>query len=275
MLDYYHIAKLIKEADALVITTGAGMGVDSGLPDFRGPEGFWREYPVVKKLGIRFEEMANPYWFREKPGLAWAFYGHRLHLYRDTEPHRGFYILKDLAKDKKHGYFAVTSNIDGHFQKAGYNEDRIYEVHGSIHHLQCTKPCSDDIWTAEDVNITINDNFEAVGELPKCPHCGSLARPNVLMFGDFSWVSKRTRNQSYNYSRWLDSVGNDKIVVIEIGAGTAVPTIRHISENLVSSANAKLIRINPRDYNVPQGQISVKSGGLEALEHIFEAYNSL
>jgi NAD-dependent SIR2 family protein deacetylase len=77
-------AETINAADALLVTAGAGMGVDSGLPDFRGTQGFWRAYPVIAKLGITFEEMANPTWFRENPQLAWAFYGHRLNLYRRT-----------------------------------------------------------------------------------------------------------------------------------------------------------------------------------------------
>jgi len=63
---------------------GAGMGVDSGLPDFRGDEGFWKAYPPMAKLGIRFSSMANPRWFESDPELAWGFYGHRLNLYRAT-----------------------------------------------------------------------------------------------------------------------------------------------------------------------------------------------
>ncbi len=93
--------QVIKEADAMLITAGAGMGVDSGLPDFRGKEGFWRAYPIAKKLGLRFEELANPRWFREDPELAWAFYGHRLKTYRETNPHEGFYIPKKLGELKK------------------------------------------------------------------------------------------------------------------------------------------------------------------------------
>jgi NAD-dependent SIR2 family protein deacetylase len=83
-------AKAIQEADALFITAGAGMGVDSGLPDFRGNSGFWKAYPPIAKLGLSFSEMANPKWFDQKPEMAWAFYGHRLNLYRATVPHRGF-----------------------------------------------------------------------------------------------------------------------------------------------------------------------------------------
>ena len=60
----------IRDADALLITAGAGMGVDSGLPDFRGTEGFWKAYPAIAKLGLRFAEIANPEWFEKTPELA-------------------------------------------------------------------------------------------------------------------------------------------------------------------------------------------------------------
>ncbi len=85
--------KIIKEAEVILITAGAGMGVDSGLPDFRGNEGFWKAYPIVAKLGYSFAQMANPAWFKTEPKLAWAFYGHRLNLYRETTPHNGFKML--------------------------------------------------------------------------------------------------------------------------------------------------------------------------------------
>lgn len=58
-----HAAQTLRAADALLVSAGAGMGVDSGLPDFRGTEGFWRSYPALAKLGLSFEEMANPVWF--------------------------------------------------------------------------------------------------------------------------------------------------------------------------------------------------------------------
>jgi NAD-dependent SIR2 family protein deacetylase len=75
-------AEAIRTADALLLCAGAGIGVDSGLPDFRGRQGFWRAYPTIAKLGLSFEEMAHPGWFAKEPSLAWAFYGHRLNLYR-------------------------------------------------------------------------------------------------------------------------------------------------------------------------------------------------
>ena len=146
--DIQKAKEILEICDAIFITAGAGMGVDSGLPDFRSADGFWNAYPKVKELGLRFEEMANPEWFESDPELAWAFYGHRLHLYRDTEPHEGFKKLLDLSRNKKYGAFIFTSNVDGQFQKAGFAEEQIMECHGSIHHLQCIDDCNAKLWSA-------------------------------------------------------------------------------------------------------------------------------
>src|SRR6478736_5353293 len=162
-------AEAIKVADALLIAAGAGMGVDSGLPDFRGTKGFWRAYPAIAKRGLSFEEMANPEWFRDDPHLAWAFYGHRLNLYRQTTPHQGFSQLLELGRTKAHGYFVFTSNVDGQFQRAGFAADRIVECHGSIHHFQCAASCADNIWDAERETVNVDaSSFRAVEPLPQC-----------------------------------------------------------------------------------------------------------
>jgi len=270
----FHIQRAveaIKKADAILITAGAGLGVDSGLPDFRGNQGFWKAYPPIAKLGIEFQEMANPDWFDTNPQLAWAFYGHRKNLYKKTEPHRGFQIMLNWAKQKENGYFIYTSNVDNHFQKAGFDENRVYEVHGSINHFQCVKPCSYHIWDAYDVDINIDMNeFKAQNPLPKCPKCGDIARPNVLMFGDWTWVSNRSDDQAVRYHNWLEELQEKqaRLVIIESGAGTAVPTVRMQSQRIFRELAADFIRINPRDYTVPEGGIPLPMGTLEALETI-------
>ncbi len=264
--------ELLQNADAVLITAGAGMGVDSGLPDFRGKEGFWRAYPIAKKLGLRFEEMANPEWFKRNPKLAWAFYGHRLNLYRNTQPHEGFKKLLELGKQKNNEFFVFTSNVDGQFQKAGFPEDKIVEIHGSIHYLQCTVPCSGDIWSAKDTYVEVDmEKFEAKEPLPKCKYCGEIARPNILMFGDWYWIENRTEEQERRLEKWLNHIkfGKLKLVIIEIGAGKMVPTVRLFSERVSFQLNAPLIRINPRDYEVPtKNDVSIPTGGLEGIMNI-------
>jgi len=139
--DYQRCAALIGQAGGLLVTAGAGMGVDSGLPDFRGPQGFWRAYPALGRQRVAFEQIANPAAFAANPQRAWGFYAHRLNLYRRTVPHEGFQILRRIGERLPQGAFVFTSNVDGQFQKAGFPEARIDECHGSIHHLQCMDGC--------------------------------------------------------------------------------------------------------------------------------------
>jgi len=262
-------ATAISKADGLLITAGAGMGVDSGLPDFRGDKGFWKAYPPFERLGVSFVDMANPNWFVRDPELAWGFYGHRLQLYRATEPHRGFSILQRWAQALEDGGFVFTSNVDGHFQQSGFKRDRVIECHGSIGHLQCTEPCSSEIWTTDSLEVEVDmDSFRAVSELPVCPNCSALARPNVLMFGDWHWIPGRTAAQEQQFSDWLGRAAGPKLVIVELGAGSAVPTVRMTSEQIAARSGATLIRINPREPQVRHGHIGLALNALEALQAI-------
>lgn len=263
--------EMILECDAVLITAGAGMGVDSGLPDFRGNEGFWQAYPVAKVRGLSFEAIANPEWFERDPSLAWAFYGHRLNLYRDTVPHEGFALLRELCRSKGDNYFILSSNVDGQFQKAGFDQDKICEIHGSIHHLQCTKDKDHGIWSAEDDNVTVDmETFQALAPLPVCPACGALARPNILMFGDWDWIGYRSDMQMKRFGRWKIDLMNEKkkVCVIEIGAGTAIASIRRMSEGTAKQFHTPLIRINPREAQGLIGTIKLPMGGLEGIRQI-------
>lgn len=260
-------AMAIQEGAGLVITSGAGMGVDSGLPDFRGDRGFWKAYPMYERLGINFVGAANPVHFKRDPEFGWGFYGHRTNLYRETVPHEGFGILLDWVKRFDLEPFVVTSNVDGQFQKAGFSDKRILEVHGSIHHLQCLIPCSKEIWKNDgDIQVDL-ERMRALSS-PVCKNCGGVARPNILMFGDFSWLGERTGEQQDRFQDFLNDHGGGALVVIELGAGTAIPTIRHLSEQLVARYNGRLIRINPREHQVPTDQFALGCNALEGLQEL-------
>ncbi|KAA9152425.1 NAD-dependent protein deacetylase [Amycolatopsis acidicola] len=238
------------------------MGVDSGLPDFRGGQGFWRAYPPYERLGLSFEELADPRHFAEDPELAWGFYGHRLQLYQETVPHQGFGLLLKWGAEKPGGTAVFTSNVDGQFQSAGY--ELVAEAHGSIRHLQCTVPCGADIWPATDLRLEVDeDTMRAAGPLPECRACGRLARPNILMFGDFDWISLRSDEQLRTLNDWRRRHRN--LVVVELGAGRAVPTVRRYAE-LASAATGALIRINPREPEIRHNRgVSLPYRALETL----------
>jgi NAD-dependent SIR2 family protein deacetylase len=250
------------------------MGVDSGLPDFRGPAGFWRAYPPYAELSLHFIDLADPRWFRDDPALAWGFYGHRLNLYRGASPHEGFCDLLAWSQRMRHGAFVFTSNVDGHFQRAGFPSERVLEVHGSIHFVQCTRSCTAGTVAADALQICVDKRTMRAREpLPACPGCGALARPNILMFNDWDWDRTRTTEQYGNLQAWLQQLEDARLTVIECGAGTAVPTVRLFCEELAKRHGASMIRINSRESSVPGGQIGVPLGAREALAGIAQRLN--
>jgi NAD-dependent SIR2 family protein deacetylase len=264
-------AAAIARADALLVSAGAGMGVDSGLPDFRGDAGFWAAYPAYAHLGLSFVDLANPRWFRDDPHLAWGFYGHRLNLYRDTRPHTGFEVLRRWAERCDGGAFVFTSNVDGQFQRAGFDRQRIVECHGAIQSWQCTRDCGVGIFPAGHDTVPVDaHSFRAADPLPACTDCGALARPNVLMFGDGSWDGAITAAQIMRFETWLRVLRRSglKLAIVECGAGTAVPTVRVTDEDLARRFDATLIRINVREPAVPAGGIAISLGARDAVERI-------
>lgn len=263
-----HAADLIAQADALIVAAGAGMGVDSGLPDFRGKEGFWKAYPVLGREQVDFYRIACPEAFHTQPQRAWGFYGHRLKLYRATQPHPGFSILKQWGETMPLGYAVFTSNVDGQFQKADFDHAAIYECHGSIHHLQCLTPCCNTIWSADEIEPEVNvEQCLLLNTMPTCPQCGGMARPNVLMFTDFEWLEHRQAKQAARLEKWLSNVSRP--VVVEIGAGIAIPSVRHFSQRVIHEFGGRLVRINPREFSVPtRFDVGLASGSRHALEEI-------
>jgi NAD-dependent SIR2 family protein deacetylase len=263
-------AEAIAAADALLIGAGAGMCVDSGLPDFRGDHGFWKAYPPYQKLGLNFVSLANPRWFRTDPALAWGFYGHRMMLYRGAAPHEGFQILRRWSQRMTHGAFVFTSNVDSQFQKAGFAEDCIAEVHGSFAAMQCLNGCGAELFPGDAVNVTIDESTMRAREpLPACPQCGELARPNILMFGDFEWNEMRTAAQMARLEGWLAQL-TSRVAVVECGAGTAIPTVRNCCERITEATGGTLIRLNVREPEVPSGQLGLEVGALAGLRAIDE-----
>jgi len=263
-----HASELIQQADGLIVAAGAGMGVDSGLPDFRGNEGFWKAYPALAKAQLEFARVASPATFRHDPALAWGFYGHRLHMYRHTTPHAGFQLLRQWGEQMPHGLAVFTSNVDGQFQRAGF--ENVYECHGSIHHLQCLQPCCGEIWSADNFMPDVDhDACRLLNAPPHCPHCGSLARPNILMFGDGEWIEERSAQQAEKLENWLEKL--QRPLVIELGAGTAIPSVRYFSQQVVARGG-RLIRINPREPQVASSRdVGLAAGALEGLRAIAAA----
>lgn len=263
-------ARALDGADAVVVTAGAGIGIDSGLPDFRGDEGFWNAYPPYRDLGRSFVEMANPAAFFSDPAFAWGFYGHRRAMYRATTPHEGYEVLAGWMAAAPLGGFVVTSNVDGHFHEVDIDPDAIWEVHGTLRFDQCLAECGAPPFAAgPDVEVD-EATMLALEPLPSCPTCGGRARPNVLMFGDGGFDPSISDAQAARFHEFLAAVEGHRLVVVESGAGTALPTIRRIGEQLADRHGATLVRINPREPQGPAGTISIADGARDTLRAIDE-----
>ena len=216
--------------------------------------------------------MATPELFHTNPKLAWGFYGLRLNAYRAVKPHQGFHLLKKWSEtlpNLKNGAFVFTSNVDGEFQKIGFEDDQVFECHGSIHWLQCLENCTQDIWSADDFKPVVDEEYcQLINEFPTCPHCGGMARPNILMFGDWHWQSQMQDEKEQKLMAWLKQVNN--LAIIELGAGTAVPSVRNFGERLVQHSineSVSLLRVNLREPQVPNKSncFGVSVGALDSL----------
>ena len=186
-----------------------------------------------------------------------------------TAPHRGYALLRSWAGAKPGGHFVFTSNVDGQFQKAGFAQERVHECHGSIHHLQCSRGCGSGVWPAAGVAVEVDEaGMRARPPLPACPRCGGPARPNVLMFGDWGWRPERSRAQALRMREWLAGIAGRDLAVVECGAGTAVPSVRRLAEQMLARPRTRLVRINAHEAEVPAGQVGIGSGARPALEAI-------
>jgi NAD-dependent SIR2 family protein deacetylase len=133
--------------------------------------------------------------------------------------------------------------------------------------MQCLSPCHTDIWKN---NETFDIDFDTMRSrhTPTCPQCLGTARPNILMFGDYSWIGARSHGQEMRFDLFQEQVRGKNIVVIEMGAGSMVPTIRYLSERLGGQAGTTVIRINPREPQIGRPHLSLSCGALAALREI-------
>eukprot|EP00927_Polykrikos_kofoidii_P078994 TRINITY_DN75799_c0_g1_i1.p1 TRINITY_DN75799_c0_g1~~TRINITY_DN75799_c0_g1_i1.p1 ORF type:complete len:363 (+),score=52.35 TRINITY_DN75799_c0_g1_i1:68-1156(+) len=126
-------AAAVRSADALLICSGAGLGVDSGLRTYAGSKaGVWGP---LHSLRMSYEEMCEPGYFESDPCLAWAYWGFCQRTYSRAEPHDGYQLLRKWGEQMQHGLFSVTTNIDGHWERT-LGPDRILELHGAVMQLQ-------------------------------------------------------------------------------------------------------------------------------------------
>ena len=154
------VAQKLKDSRKIVFVTGAGISQESGIPTFRGKDGYWRKYDPMKLASIDA--------FYDDPKLVWEWYEDRRKNILSVKPNEGHFAISQMEEFKD--VVILTQNIDGLHQRSG--STNVLELHGSIIRIKCTV-C--------DFIDNITENFESLP--PKCK-CGSMLRPDVVWFGE-------------------------------------------------------------------------------------------
>lgn len=250
------LAKNINDAEAIIILTGAGMGVDSGLATFRGKHAKGWTHSVTGKdidyydicQGTMFDKKDHP-----ESNEAIKFWNECRNSYINAEPHKGYDILMKWVSKKP--YFVFTTNVDHHWARAGVPNNQLLEIHGSVDKMQCSQPRNNE--------CLILQNWD--GD-KKCPSCQAKLRPNILMFNDRGYIDEHQTELKKGYKQFIKDNQNKKIVLLVIGAGEAVPTISAEVKSLLRQIpNCTEIVINPDNLSNRNG---IATGALDGLQQI-------
>ncbi len=248
-------AELIGSATCLLIAAGSGLNVGFGWPDYRDERSFWTAFPACETLGFGFDDLARPERFALDPALAWGFYARRLEIARTRPLHAGFEILARWRSLMPGGGFVVASCVDGEFQRAGFDAERVVECCGSIEWLQCTRECGKPPFPAADAPSVEMATLRARPPFPSCPGCGALARPSVLMFGDWDWDMSRITAQDEKLRAWLRRLRG--LVVVACGETPRQPALPLYVRRLAKDVDAPVVRIGAEDLSILETGVSV------------------
>jgi NAD-dependent deacetylase len=166
----HEVRHWVDDSSRVVVLTGAGISTESGIPDFRGPQGVWTKDPKAEKLSNIHHYMADP----EVRRLAWR--GRLEHPAWTAVPNAGHRALVDLERRGKL-HALVTQNIDGLHQRAGNSPGRVIEVHGTVHDVVCMS-CG---WLGPMTHAL--DRVRAGETDPPCLECGGVLKSATISFG--------------------------------------------------------------------------------------------
>ena len=209
----------LKQAERVVVLTGAGVSAESGVPTFREAQtGLWRQYDP--------RELATPQAFARNPRLVWEWYQWRRELIEKARPNAAHYALVDLEQHIPQ-FLLVTQNIDGFHWAAGSRD--MVELHGNIARTKCF-----------DEGVLV-DTWPDTDEVPpRCPNCGSYLRPDVVWFGE--GIPAHALNAAFEASETCD-------VFLCVGTSAAVAPAASLP--LVAKRHgARVAEINPERTSI-------------------------
>ncbi len=248
-------AALDRGSGRIIFLTGAGVSAESGIPTFRGKEGYW----TIGAREFHPQELATHAAFEQMPWDVWAWYLYRRSVCRKAGPndgHRALVRLDALNNGSAADRFAlVTQNVDGLHRRAGSRAEHVFAIHGDIQQMRCAAECVATRWQVPE-EVGDLDKGQPVSEAAKrllvCGVCGGMARPHVLWF-----------DESYDEERYhLDTVRELAMeAALVVVAGTSAQTnLPWQVVTLGGRAGATIVDVNLEDN--PFGEIAKKSGGV-------------
>jgi NAD-dependent deacetylase len=217
-MDANRMTRLLKEAvestGGITVLTGAGISAESGIPTFRGPEGYW----TVGSRIYQPQDMATLKMFQQNPREVWQWYLYRMGVCRQANPNSGHMALIALESLFPDRFTLVTQNVDNLHLRAGHRQHNTFQIHGNIFFFRCSKSCSSKI---DPIPKEIhpkgkNDRVTRTEwQLLHCPDCGGLMRPHVL------WFDETYNERYYHLESTLEAAHNTELLIV---AGTSGAT---------------------------------------------------
>jgi NAD-dependent deacetylase len=203
--------------ERLTVLTGAGISAESGIPTFRGPEGFW----TVGSAVYQPQEMATLAMFRKDPEAVWAWYLYRMGICRQAAPNRGHSALKGMETLLGDRFALVTQNVDNLHRRAGSTPARMHEIHGNIFKVRCGAGCTPALLSLPPA-VAPKAPGEALtaeeADRLHCDHCGGWLRPHVL------WFDECYDEAYFHYETVLDlSRRTDLLLIVGTSGATNLP----------------------------------------------------
>jgi NAD-dependent deacetylase len=216
------VKQLLDTPGLVLWLTGAGVSAESGIPTFRGKEGYWQ----VGSRNYQPEEMATRAAFREMPEEVWAWYLYRRGVCRRAESNAAHRALAKAEQCGGDRFLLVTQNVDGLHLRAGNTLDRTYQIHGNIDYMRCSREClpapvpiPESVEVAWDKGRPVTER--ELGEL-RCPSCGVLGRPHVL------WFDESYDEPNFRFHSSIDAARNASLLVV-VGTSGATSLPIHIA----------------------------------------------
>ena len=159
---------LLRQSQRAVVFTGAGISTESGIPDFRGPNGLWK-----KMKPIDFQDFVSSEEVRQRSWQQWFEHGHAL---LNATPNEGHHAVARLVEEGRVSA-VITQNVDNLHQDAGVPDNQVIELHGNATYAKCLS-------CAEVISLdTIKDQYTALGVVSPCSHCGGIVKTATISFG--------------------------------------------------------------------------------------------